>query len=70
MLCSLLLRYGIDHLAVIEREVEEWMEKHEYESVTQMKGSMSQKKRADPTAFERAQYIRGISTSWRSPNPL
>jgi dihydroorotate dehydrogenase (fumarate) len=70
MLCSLLLRYGIDHLAVIEREVEEWMEKHEYESVTQMKGSMSQKKCADPTAFERAQYIRGISTSWRSPNPL
>ena len=63
MLCSVLLRYGIDHLTVIEREVEEWMERHEYESVTQMKGSMSQKKCADPTAFERAQYIRGISTS-------
>jgi dihydroorotate dehydrogenase (fumarate) len=70
MLCSVLLRYGIDHLAVIEREVEEWMEKHEYESVAQLKGSMSQKKCADPTAFERAQYIRGISTSWRTPNPL
>ena len=39
MLCSVLLRYGIDHLAVIERELEEWMESHEYESVTQMKGS-------------------------------
>jgi dihydroorotate dehydrogenase (fumarate) len=66
MLCSVLLRHGIDHLAVIEREVKEWMEKHEYESVEQMKGSMSQKKCANPTAFERAQYIRGISTSWRT----
>jgi dihydroorotate dehydrogenase (fumarate) len=66
MLCSVLLRYGIDHLAVIERELEEWMEKHEYESVAQLKGSMSQKKCADPTAFERAHYIHGISTSWRT----
>jgi dihydroorotate dehydrogenase (fumarate) len=70
MLCSVLLRHGIDHLGVIEREVAEWMEKHEYESVAQLKGSMSQKKCADPTAFERAQYVRGISTSWRTPNPL
>ena len=70
MLCSVLLRYGIDHLAVVERELEEWMEKHEYESVAQLKGSMSQKKCPDPTAFERAQYIHGISTSWRTPNPL
>ena len=69
MLCSVLLRHGIDHLAVIEREVKEWMEKHEYESVEQMKGSMSQKKCANPTAFERAQYIRGISTSWRTVSP-
>jgi dihydroorotate dehydrogenase (fumarate) len=66
MLCSVLLRYGIDHLTVIERDLEEWLEEHEYESVAQLKGSMSQKKCADPTAFERAQYIRGISTSWRT----
>jgi dihydroorotate dehydrogenase (fumarate) len=68
MLCSVLLRDGIDHLRVIEREMEKWMEKHDYESVAQLKGSMSQKKCADPTAFERAQYIRGVSTSWRTPN--
>jgi dihydroorotate dehydrogenase (fumarate) len=66
MLCSVLLRYGIDHLTVIERDLEEWLEKHEYESVAQLKGSMSQKKCPDPTAFERAQYIRSISTSWRT----
>jgi dihydroorotate dehydrogenase (fumarate) len=70
MLCSVLLRYGIDHIAVIERELDEWLEKHEYESVAQLKGSMSQKKCADPTAFERAQYVRGISTSWRTSNPV
>jgi dihydroorotate dehydrogenase (fumarate) len=62
------LRAGIDHLSVIEREMEEWMEKHDYESVAQLKGSMSQKKCADPTAFGRAQYIRGVPTSWRTPN--
>jgi dihydroorotate dehydrogenase (fumarate) len=70
MLCSVLLRYGIDQLGVIERELGEWLEKHEYESVAQLKGSMSQKKCADPTAFERAQYVRGISTSWRTSNPI
>jgi dihydroorotate dehydrogenase len=31
MLCSVLLRDGIDHLSVIEREMEEWTEKHDYD---------------------------------------
>ena len=66
MLCSILLRWGIDHLRVIEREVEQWMEAHEYDSVEELKGSMSQKNCPDPGAFERAQYIRGLSTSWRT----
>jgi dihydroorotate dehydrogenase (fumarate) len=70
MLCSVLLRHGIDQLTVIERELGDWLEKHEYESVAQLKGSMSQMKCADPTAFERAQYVRGISTSWRTSNPV
>ena len=61
-LCSILLRRGIGHLAVMEREVREWMEEHEYESVEQLKGSMSQKNCADPGAFERAQYMRALST--------
>jgi dihydroorotate dehydrogenase (fumarate) len=61
MLCSVLLRRGIEHLTVIEREMREWMEQHEYESVEQLKGSMSQKKCPDPGAFERAQYMRAIA---------
>jgi len=62
MLCSVLLRRGIDHIRVIEREMREWMEEHEYESVDQIKGIMSQKNCADPSAFERAQYMRALST--------
>jgi dihydroorotate dehydrogenase (fumarate) len=38
------------------------MEEHEYESVQQMRGSMSQKNCADPKAFERAQYMRAIKS--------
>jgi dihydroorotate dehydrogenase (fumarate) len=62
MLCSVLLRRGIDHIRVIEREMREWMEEHEYESVEQIKGIMSQKNCPDPAAFERAQYMRALST--------
>jgi len=62
MLCSVLLRRGIEHIRVIEREMRVWMEKHEYESVEQLKGSMSQKNCPDPSAFERAQYMRALST--------
>jgi dihydroorotate dehydrogenase (fumarate) len=64
MLCSVLLRKGMTHMAVIEQEMRHWLEEHEYESVAQLKGSMSQQKCPDPTAFERAQYMRIIST-WK-----
>ncbi|WP_066381773.1 MULTISPECIES: dihydroorotate dehydrogenase-like protein [unclassified Anabaena] len=62
MLCSVLLRHGINHLRCIEKEMLQWMEKHEYESVQQMQGSMSQKNCPNPTAFERAQYMRALQT--------
>lgn len=60
MLCSVLLRCGIDHIRVIEREMREWMEEHEYESVAQLKGSLSHRNCANPAAFERAQYMRAV----------
>lgn len=60
MLCSALLRHGTGTLANIERELRDWMEEHEYESVDQMRGSMSQLRCADPSAFERAQYMRAV----------
>jgi len=60
MMCSALMRHGINHLRHIERELREWMEEREYESVAQMQGSLSQLKSADPGAFERAQYMRAV----------
>jgi dihydroorotate dehydrogenase (fumarate) len=60
MLCSSLLRNGIDHLRSVEQGVRQWMESHEYESVSQMQGSMSQLHCPDPAAFERAQYARAV----------
>ncbi len=60
MLCSVLMRHGIDRLRVIEEEMVAWMREHEYESVEQLKGSLSHKNCPDPGAFERAQYMRSV----------
>jgi dihydroorotate dehydrogenase (fumarate) len=62
MLCSSLLRNGINQLRHLERGILEWMEQHEYESVKQMRGSMSQSHCPDPSAFERAQYMRAVKS--------
>jgi dihydroorotate dehydrogenase (fumarate) len=62
MLCSTLIRHGVGQIKVIEKDLVAWMEEHEYESVTQLKGSLSQKNCPAPSAFERAQYMRAIST--------
>jgi len=62
MLCSVLLHKGIEYIRVLERAVGEWLEQREYDSVEQMQGSMSQLHSPDPTAFERAQYVRGLQS--------
>jgi dihydroorotate dehydrogenase (fumarate) len=62
MLCSVLIRHGIPHIATIERDLAAWLEEHEYLSVQQLRGSLSQKNCADPSTFERAQYMRAISS--------
>ena len=62
MLCSVLMRKGIEHIAAIEKEMRTWMEEHEYKSVQQMKGSVSQKNCPEPGAFERAAYIATVGS--------
>jgi len=62
MMCSALLEHGIDHLRMVEQGVREWMAQYEYTSVRQMQGSMSQQHCADPSAFERAQYMRALQS--------
>jgi dihydroorotate dehydrogenase (fumarate) len=66
MLCSALLKRGISHIRVIEQEMLDWLEEYEYESVSEMRGSMSQRNSPDPAAFERAQYVRALQ-SFRRP---
>jgi dihydroorotate dehydrogenase (fumarate) len=61
-ICSVLLRHGIEHISVLEREMIRWMEEHEYESVGQMQGSMSQLHCPDASAFERVQYMKAIQS--------
>ncbi len=60
-LCSELLGNGINRISEILKDLEKWMEEREYESVEQMKGSMSQKSVADPAAFERANYMKALN---------
>ncbi|HMD95747.1 MAG TPA: dihydroorotate dehydrogenase-like protein [Terriglobia bacterium] len=62
MMTSALLRYGIPHLEMVRRDLVEWMEKHEYESIHQMQGSMAHKSVADPSAFGRANYMKMLSS--------
>lgn len=62
MMCSALLKRGIGHLATVLADIRKWMEEHEYESIEQMKGSMSQKSCADPAAFERANYMKVLQS--------
>lgn len=62
MLTSALLRHGTDHLATVRTEMLSWMEEHEYESVTQMRGSLAQKAVKNPAAYERGNYIKVLSS--------
>ncbi|MFQ5709025.1 MAG: dihydroorotate dehydrogenase-like protein [bacterium] len=62
MMCSALLRRGIDHIRQVLADLESWMQEYEYESVRQMLGSMSQKSCEDPAAFERANYMKALQS--------
>jgi len=62
MMASAVLRHGIEHIRYVEKGLRVWMAEHEYESVKQMQGSMSQINCPDESAFERAQYMRAVTT--------
>jgi dihydroorotate dehydrogenase (fumarate) len=62
MLASVLYRNGIDCLPTLLGEVEFWLEASEFESVEQMKGTLSQKRCPNPTVFERANYMKAVTS--------
>ncbi len=63
MISSILYQKGLSSISHILKDLEAWMVKHEYQSVAQMKGSMSYKKVPNPSAFERANYMKMLRTS-------
>jgi dihydroorotate dehydrogenase (fumarate) len=69
MMTSALLQNGVEHLDTVLSGIVQWMEEHEYESTNQMRGSMSQRNAPDPAMYERANYMRVLSSySLRSPS--
>ncbi len=62
MTTSALLAKGIAHLTTIQTDLIRWMEQHEYESIGQMRGSLSRRAVPDPSAFERGNYIKTLSS--------
>jgi dihydroorotate dehydrogenase (fumarate) len=65
MMTSALLRHGPEHVAVVERELRAVLAEQDYDSVAQLRGSMSRAHMPDPAGFERANYVRTLM-SWSS----
>ncbi|PSB02739.1 dihydroorotate dehydrogenase-like protein [Merismopedia glauca] len=62
MIVSALIRYGVTHLCSIEQDLENWLTQHDYESVSQIQGIMSQQHCPNPSEFERVQYMKTLQT--------
>ncbi len=62
MLASELIQRGPARAAELLTELESWLVKYEYESIRQMRGSMSQQAVAEPAAFERANYMKALTS--------
>ena len=67
MMASELLQNGVRRIGQVLNDLTTWLKEHEYESVTQMIGAMSQKNCAEPAAFERANYMKMLQ-SYRPVN--
>ena len=66
MMTSAVLRHGRGHFATVEQELVQWMDANEYTSVSQLRGSVSYAASDDPSAFERANYLKTLR-SWNAP---
>lgn len=69
MMTSALLRRGPDHIATTIAGLRTWLDDHDYDSVAQLRGSMSHATTANPAAFERANYLK-VLHSWTAPHNL
>lgn len=62
MMTSAFFENGIRHANVVLHDMTRWMEEHEYESVAQMRGSMSRRSVPNPSGFDRANYVKVLSS--------
>ena len=67
MMASELLVHGVERIRQVLDSISEWMTEREYESIKQMRGSMSQLSVREPSAFERANYMKELQ-SWSAQN--
>lgn len=66
MTTSALLRFGVDYLYTLVSGLRDWLAEHEFGTVDEIRGWMSHSRVPDPTAFERANYIR-VLQAWKHP---
>ena len=70
MMASVLLLKGPAYLGELLDQVRRWLEEHDYSSIEQLKGSMSQQNCPDPSTLERANYMQTLTTyTWQQPVP-
>jgi dihydroorotate dehydrogenase (fumarate) len=62
MVCSTLYKNGLKHIRTLNQGIARWLQQNDYTSVEQIRGSLSQRKVADPSAFERAQFVKAITS--------
>ena len=66
MMTSALLHNGAHHMRTVIGQLHSWLAEHEYDSVAQLRGSVSQAAKGDPSAFERSNYMKTLH-SWTTP---
>jgi dihydroorotate dehydrogenase (fumarate) len=69
MMTSAALRHGPEHFCTVERELMRWLDDNEYIDVDELRGSVSYAAADDPSAYERANYLRTLH-SYTAPYPL
>jgi len=62
MMASALMRHGVDHLSTVREGLVDWMDRRGYQSIRQLRGTLSEQAIEYPSAFERAQYVRTVAT--------
>ena len=67
MIVSTLYKNGFGQVTAILDGLRQWMEEKEYESVEQLKGSMSRENCPDPSAFQRGNYMKALTTFTGTP---